>query len=414
MTKNFFFAIIPITALIVWYAVTDDTEASNETNDATEKSSTPANVTGADGDVVFPVSVSVVRRGALAKSILMNGTLRAKREVELVARIAGEVRSVHAFNGKFVRGGDALVRLDDREFKLAYEKASSALLAAQVEYRTLSTSSFLGAGDSARVQQELATLQQEFDEAQAALREKRIDEETYQRAVREYEANTAYLKANRGDIVANKSGLSQAKEAYERAKMNVGWTAIRAPFSGYVADCDLTIGKQLQAGNVVCRVVDLSNLLADVEVVESEAGKVAVGQKAEITVASIPGTSFAAQVLMRNPTIDTKTKTLKVTVQILNTPMTKKSLIPGMYATVKIQTETFANRLIVPKAALLVRDQRALVFVAQGGLAKWHYVDVGEENEQYIAIRSGIEAGDTVIVDGHYTLAHDAKIRVTK
>jgi membrane fusion protein (multidrug efflux system) len=54
------------------------------------------------------------------------------------------------------------------------------------------------------------------------------------------------------------------------------------------------------------------------------------------------------------------------------------------------------------------------VFVAQQGLAKWHYVDVEDENDQFIAIRSGIEPGDTVIVDGHYTLAHDARIRVTK
>ena len=61
-----------------------------------------------------------------------------------------------------------------------------------------------------------------------------------------------------------------------------------------------------------------------------------------------------------------------------------------------------------------MRDQRPLVFVAQQGLAKWHYVDVEDENDQFIAIRSGIEPGDTVIVDGHYTLAHDARIRVTK
>jgi multidrug efflux pump subunit AcrA (membrane-fusion protein) len=86
--------------------------------------------------------------------------------------------------------------------------------------------------------------------------------------------------------------------------------------------------------------------------------------------------------------------------------------MPGMYATVSIQTETFANRLLVPKAALLVRDQRPLVFVAQQGLAKWHYVDVENENDQFIAIRSGIEPGDTVIVDGHYTLAHDARIKL--
>ncbi len=414
MKRSLFFAIIPITAIVVWYAVSDHSEASKPKNGGEGVNPLQWNQTASDGEVAFPVSVSVAQRGALTKSISTNGTLRAKREVELIARIAGEVRSVSAFNGKFVQAGDILMRLDDREYKLAHEKASSALLAAQVEYRTLSTSSFLGAGDSARVQQELAALQQRFEEAQTALREKKIDEETYQRALREYEANSAYLKANRGDIVANKSGLAQAREAYERAKMSLEWTEVRAPFAGYVADCDLAIGKQLQAGSVVCKVVDLLSLLADVEIVETEAGKVAVGQKAEITVASVANTSFAGKVQMLNPVIDAKTKTLKATIELSSSQIPKRLLIPGMYVTVKIQTESFANRLIVPKAALLVRDQRSLVFVAQSGLAKWHYVDVGEDNEQFLAIRSGIDAGDTVIVDGHYTLAHDAKIRVTK
>jgi multidrug efflux pump subunit AcrA (membrane-fusion protein) len=83
-----------------------------------------------------------------------------------------------------------------------------------------------------------------------------------------------------------------------------------------------------------------------------------------------------------------------------------------MFATVKLETDILKNRLLVPKEALLMRDQRALVFVAQEGLAKWHYVDVGEGNEEFIEIGSGIVAGDTVIVDGHYTLAHDVRVRI--
>jgi hypothetical protein len=82
-----------------------------------------------------------------------------------------------------------------------------------------------------------------------------------------------------------------------------------------------------------------------------------------------------------------------------------------MFSTVKLETDILTNRLLVPKEALLVRDQRTLVFVAKSGLAKWQYVDGGEENEQYLEIKSGIAVGDTVIVAGHYTLAHDARIR---
>jgi multidrug efflux pump subunit AcrA (membrane-fusion protein) len=81
-----------------------------------------------------------------------------------------------------------------------------------------------------------------------------------------------------------------------------------------------------------------------------------------------------------------------------------------MFATVLLESEILPSCLLVPKDALLVRDQRTLVFIAQRGLAKWQYVEVGEENERFIEIRSGILVGDTVIVGGHYTLSHDAKV----
>ncbi|MDL1892024.1 efflux RND transporter periplasmic adaptor subunit [Sphingobacteriales bacterium CHB3] len=363
-------------------------------------------------DVHFPVTVAIAEKGSLAKSIATNGVLRARGEMELFARVGGDVVGVYAQNGKHVGKGDLLVKLDDREQRLAFEKASTALLAAQIEYRALSTSEFLAGPDSAHVQEELARVRQRFADAESAFQAKKIDEPALARARREYEAANAYLLVDRGDIIANKSGLAAAQEAYTRAKLDLEATELRAPFAGYVGNLDLAVGKRVQAGSAVCTVVDLSTLLVDVDVIESEAPRVQPGQRAELTVAALPDKSFTGRVISRNPMIDPKTKTLRVTIELTNLP-SSNSLMPGMYASVRIQTETLPNRLLVPKAALLVRDQRTLVFVAQQGLAKWHYVDVEDENERFIAIRSGIEPGDTIIIDGHYTLAHDARIRVT-
>lgn len=83
-----------------------------------------------------------------------------------------------------------------------------------------------------------------------------------------------------------------------------------------------------------------------------------------------------------------------------------------MFCAVHIETDILKNRLLVPKNALLVRDQRTLVFLAQNGLAKWQYVEVGDENWEYLEARSGISVGDTVIAGGHFTLAHDTKITI--
>ena len=88
---------------------------------------------------------------------------------------------------------------------------------------------------------------------------------------------------------------------------------------------------------------------------------------------------------------------------------------PGMHTEVEIVAEVHKDRLLVPQEAVLVRTGgRKLVFVAEGGLAKWRYVEIGLENEDYAEILDGIKEGELVLVDGHSTLAHDAKIRVTK
>jgi len=95
----------------------------------------------------------------------------------------------------------------------------------------------------------------------------------------------------------------------------------------------------------------------------------------------------------------------------LNNPAGK--IKPGMFAQARLDAEIYTNRLLVPKEAILVRDQRKLVFTVEGGLAKWCYVETGFENDDYVEIKSGIAEGDSVIISGHYTLSHDAKIKIT-
>jgi RND family efflux transporter MFP subunit len=219
-------------------------------------------------------------------------------------------------------------------------------------------------------------------------------------------------------VIAGKSGLAAAREAFETARLNLEWTSITAPFSGFVADCSLAPGMHVNAGQPLMKLLDLSTLLVDVEVLESEIGRIAVGQRACAHLAGFPGKEFEGSVLHINPLVDPKTKTIKVTIALgvgrYHTVNPRPSLLPGMFATVHIDTDVRTHRLLVSRSALLVRDERQLVFTVEHGRAKWHYVQTGEGNDELIEIRSGLTPGDTVIVDGHYTLAHDAPVTVTR
>ena len=64
--------------------------------------------------------------------------------------------------------------------------------------------------------------------------------------------------------------------------------------------------------------------------------------------------------------------------------------------------------------SLLLRDERPLVFVVRQGRAAWVYVDKGVENDDWVEIIDGVEAGDEIITAGHFSLAHDTPVRIAR
>ena len=92
-----------------------------------------------------------------------------------------------------------------------------------------------------------------------------------------------------------------------------------------------------------------------------------------------------------------------------------------MYANVALEARKFPDRILVPRAAVLERDRRTMLFVFEGegnvGLAKWRYVTTGLSNDSLVEIVPNpqtemVEPGERVLVDGHYTLIHDAHVRI--
>ncbi|PIP77427.1 MAG: hypothetical protein COW85_08810, partial [Ignavibacteria bacterium CG22_combo_CG10-13_8_21_14_all_37_15] len=217
--------------------------------------------------------------------------------------------------------------------------------------------------------------------------------------------------AKREEIIQNKSGLTTAINAYKRAKLNYEYSKISAPFNGTVGDFDLVKGQRINAGQKLCKLFNSSSLRIDVGVLENDITKIKVGNVAKIEIPSITGETFSGRVVNVSPYIDKETKTCKVTIQIQNG---SNKLKPGMFVKVFIESNNLQSRILIPKEALLVRDKRPLVFVVEGDLAKWKYIQIGEQNDEFIEVTEGLEPRENVIVEGQYTLAHDAKVRVIK
>jgi HlyD family secretion protein len=358
-------------------------------------------------EVIFDVMTEPVIKDDLLLYVNANGIIRANEELEITSNLSGIINRINIYEGKSVKKGELLIGLDDREYEIALNDAISKVTDAKVEYGFLVKESSNDTTANPKTREyldQLNKLEKEFAEG-------KINEAKYNDLKNELDMKLIFSGAKREEVIQSKSGLTSAINSYKRAKLNYEYTKINAPFNGVVGDFDLVVGQRINAGQKLCRLFNTSTLKIDVGVLENDVAKVSIGSSAIIEIPSLPGETFYGSVINVSPFVDKETKTSKVTVQLQNK---SNKLKPGMFAKVMLETNRLRNRILIPKEALLVRDKRTLVFVVENNLAKWKYVLTGNQNDRFIEVVEGLLPGEQVIIEGHYTLAHDAKVKVIK
>ncbi len=371
-----------------------------------------------------PVSVRVARaeKKDLIVRITANGRTRASRQVVLTAQVAGQVVEVPPTEGDFVKKGALLVRLDDTDYRLKLRTAKEKLTVATIEYGKklgeLKYAIVVDEEEGSYLLDPEAT-RKEYLEAKRKYEAGKLSYEEFAFIKYANEAAKIFSETSKKKLIATNSGLNEAVIGFERAELELNRTRITAPFSGVVGNIKVEPGLQIPAGEECLTLVDLSQLLVDIEVLESEISYIKKGRIARASFTAFPGETFTGKVVSINPLIDPKKKTRRATI-LLDNPDGK--LIPGMYAFVKLDARIFTDRLLVPKEAVVLRDQRPVVFIVRknkdGELrAVWSYVEIGHQNEEYVEIISSkfnLKPGEDVVISNHYTMIHNARLKIKK
>jgi RND family efflux transporter MFP subunit len=399
--RNAGIAIAVVLLIVLVYAIIpkakeqDKVEEKNVNNDNLDK-------------IEFKVTTSKVFKGDLIKWVNANGIVKASKELEIMANVGGYIKTLNAFEGKKAVKDELLIAIDDTQYQLAYENAAARINSSLVDYNmTLRDSTYIVVKD---VEAKKAELSNQIAELKKQYAAGKITKEAYEIKSEDLDVAMLMSGAKRKEIAADKSNLTSARNAKREAELNLSYTKIKAPFPGVIGDIDLIAGKRINAGEKLFKIFETTTLKVEVRVLENDVASINVGGFAEVTINSLPNEKFTGKVVNISPNIDTDTKTCKVIIEMQNK---NDKIKPGMFATVNIQAATYKNRLLAPIDALVVRDNRSLVFVVVDGLAKWEYFDLGEKNDRYVEIAGGnIKAGDEVVIKGHTNLAHDAKVKV--
>lgn len=398
--------IIVLVGLSVYYFVvkkgSDSGEgeaSSGEQAQETKTSETP-----------LQVKVEEARLGDLIIKLRSPAEAVTDRKIVMKAEVPGVIKSLNVEESKHVRKGDLLVELDDREYKLSYENAEATRLKAFSEMLVEQRFADVGGG-SGEQSSELNNVKIQFEEAGQQYQKGLISREEFERQSRLYERALIESGEKKDEVVAAMKGLTQAEIGVKKAQIDLEKTKIRAPFYGIIADILASPGEHVSVGRELFTLVNISRIQVHARVLESEIGKMQVGREVDLRFSAHPGKVFKGKVSAISPIVNPEYKTCKVFVDVENP---EEELKPGMHAEVEIAAEIHKNKLLVPQDAILTRSQRKLLFVVEDGLAKWRYVEIGLENEDFAEILDGVKAGDKVIVEGHFTLAHDARVKIVE
>jgi RND family efflux transporter MFP subunit len=309
----------------------------------------------------LPVGGVVAERGPFVLTVRATGRAEARRRAELSLPVSERVTAVHVTEGDRVAAGAELVTLEPRPFEITRREAEARLATAESDFRIL------------------------------LLSEGEVSDE-------------------RRTLAENRSGVTEARENVKRAEMDVEGTRLRAPFAGSIAAVSAEIGERAVANEPLVTLVDLGRIRIRAEVLESDFGRLRAGAAARVRFAAFPGETFTGEVEALGPEVDAARGTGAAYVRVDNP---NGRIKPGMYAELEIAGTVYEDRVSVPRAAVLERSGKLLVFRASGGRAEWQYVETGLESLDRVEITSGVAAGDTVLVSGHLTIAHGAPVKVS-
>ena len=376
-----------------------DTAASDST--AAETKAKPVK------EKAIKVNVGAVRQGDLIQPVFADGVLRTPRSVEVRCKVGGQVQKVFVKDGDRVKKGQLLLKIDQREYQITLEES---------RYRHIQALSQVAAEDEEQIDnpEALAAFVAERD----ALTSRRNDmsAEQYRAAMLDLELKALKQGAFRQDLFAQRTGLADARVAEERARLSLEYTEVRAPFSGIVNNLTAVVGENLSVGQALCSVYDNRKLEAVVNVLEADLGNLTEGRTALVAVPAV-GDTIHAKINVISPQLDEASRTCQVIVRFDNTAGRYR---PGMFVRAEIAARIHHDKLMVPREAVLLRDDRPLVFKAKDDdRAQWLYVDTGLENSEWIEILKVHSGGslapdERVVVSDHLTLAHEAKIKVRK
>jgi Cu(I)/Ag(I) efflux system membrane fusion protein len=184
---------------------------------------------------------------------------------------------------------------------------------------------------------------------------------------------------------------------------------IHSPAKGIVTSIGARQGQYVTPQTKLYTIADLSKVWVYIDIYEDELPWVAVGDKATIDVAALPGQRFEGLLSYIYPYAESKTRTIKVRMVFDNPGGLLK---PDMFANVVIETSALPDAIVIPSEAIVRSGSREQVFVQRApGKFEPRDVNIGVSSKGWTEVKSGIEAGEKIVISAQFLIDSESKLR---
>jgi HlyD family secretion protein len=362
------------------------------------------------GDTGEKIYVEPVTRRNIQSVVTAPGQIDPKLKVNISAHVIGKIERLYFEEGDLVEKGDRLVDLERVSFTAAADQTASIVANRRIDVR--------------RAEIALENARRNLERAQSLSSQGILTEELLERSRLEYDTARTSLASAQEAVRQAEAALRQAREDLQR-------TSLVAPISGRIVERNAQEGEVVitgtmnNPGSVIAVLADLSELLVEADVGETEVVRVRQGQRARVEVDAIPGEKFEGTVIEIGSSAAQRTgaqtgiRYFKVKIAV---DAADERLRPGMTSQVEIITESAPDALSVPLQSVVERTEEELekgaarggsssdeekkkyVFVVDDAVAKAVPVETGISDATHVVITGGLTGTESVVTGPFRTL----------
>jgi membrane fusion protein (multidrug efflux system) len=386
------------------------------------------------------VSVIEVSPKALPLYTEYTGTTDALETVEIRARVDGFIEQKLFHGGQVIKTGERLYLLDQRTFIAEVQKAKAAVAKAEADLRYAKEGVEVFRAESRLAQSRAALIKAEQDVARYAplVKEQAASQQDLDGSIAQRDVSREEVAARKTELTQTKltqqtqialatAELEAARASLRLAELNLGYTDIRAPVAGRIAESDAFVGTLATKNSP--KPLTLLSPLDPIQV------KVKIGERDYLNYSRTLSTneeerrkqldtSFHFQLLLGDGNtypypgrfrsgdraVDPQTGTLEIT---LDFPNPQATLLPGIFSRVKIQTGEKGGVFLIPQRSITeLQGVRTVYLVGKEGTVETRTVTATERLGNLWAIEKGLTAGDRVIVEGIQRVQPGMKVNV--